>query len=242
MMDNRSCFWGGEPPRRHMHMRSRKTNTRHGAGGFSLLEMMIVLALILITSVISVVNLVPVMQSQHVTNAYNTTLSTLRQARDNAVSQRTAYSVTFSNAAIPNTITVAPTLTGSSAFQGDQKTAIYSLPTDVTFQTNSAISASTAPDSSPGSNFGTGANPIDFGYTVSGGSGGATTIYFCPDGSAQTVSSCAGANYWDDGVVYMAQGTNLLSSRAVDLWGGTGRIHGWRLYAKTGGGYQWLRQ
>jgi len=113
-------------------------------------------------------------------HAYNTTLSTLRQARDNAVSQRTAYSVTFSNAAIPNTITVAPTLTGSSAFQGDQKTAIYSLPTDVTFQTNSAISASTAPDSSPGSNFGTGANPIDFGYTGSGGSGGATTIYFCP--------------------------------------------------------------
>jgi len=58
-------------------------------GRFQLAGMMIVLALILITSVISVVNLVPVMQSQHVTNAYNTTLSTLRQARDNAVSQRT---------------------------------------------------------------------------------------------------------------------------------------------------------
>jgi len=58
-----------------------------GRAVFSLLEMMIVLALILITSVISVVNLVPVMQSQHVTNAYNTTLSTLpaRHGRQRSV-------------------------------------------------------------------------------------------------------------------------------------------------------------
>ena len=33
-----------------------------------------------------------------------------------------------------------------------------------------------------------------------------------------------------------------MSSRAITLWGATGRIHGWRFYNATGGGYQWVRQ
>jgi len=222
-----------------MFMRSLETNAGHGrhrrgyrTSGFSLLEMMIVIAISLIATVVSVVSLIPMLNSQHVTNAYNTTLSAMRQARDNAVSQRTSYSVVFSKTVTPNTITVTPTLT----FGGAQSTVTYSLPTDVTFQTNSAISSTAAPDS-----FGSGANAIDFGYTA-GGSTGIETIYFCPDGSAQTTSACAGVNNWDGGVVYLARGTDLLTSRAISLWGGTGRIHGWRLYNKSGGGYQWLRQ
>jgi Tfp pilus assembly protein FimT len=233
-----------------MPMRSLTTNERHRrnqASGFSLLEMVTVMAITIVVAVVSILGMMPVMNAQHVINGYNITLSALRQARDNAVSQSTSYSVTFSKSAIPNTIVVAPTLTGSSAFQGDQRSVTYSLPTDVTFQTNSAISSTTAPDTSGGVSFGTGSNAIDFGYTASGNAGGTTasTIYFCPDGSAQTSSICAGGNYWDDGVVYLARavGTDLLSSRAITLWGGTGRIHGWRLYTKSGGGgYQWVRQ
>jgi hypothetical protein len=159
----------------------------------------------------------------------------MRQARDNAVSQRTSYSVTFQNATIPNTITVAPTLTG---FQGDQNTTTYALPTDVLFLAQSAVSSTAPPDG-----FGTGSYAIDFGYTANSSAGGATTFYFCPDGSAQDAEdgagNCSGA--LDNGVVYLAQSGNVLSSRAVDLWGGTGRVRGWRLYTKTGG-YQWLRQ
>ena len=67
------------------------------------------------------------MNQQHVTNAYNTTISAMRQARDNAISQRASYSVTFSNAALPHTIVVAPTVTG---FQGAQNSATYQLPQD----------------------------------------------------------------------------------------------------------------
>lgn len=233
-----------------MLMRSLRRNgceRRGQASGFSLLEMVTVMAIGLVVAAVSVVGLMPVMNAQHVVNGYNITLSALRQARDNAAAQSTSYSVTFSNSAIPNTIVVAPTLTGSSAFSGDQRSVTYSLPTDVTFQTNSAISATTAPDTSAGASFGTGSNAIDFGYTGSTNGGGTTayTIYFCPDGSAQTSSTCAGGNYWDDGVVYLARagGADLLSSRAITLWGGTGRLHGWRLYSKpSGGGYQWVRQ
>ena len=94
-----------------MLMRSLETNAvhrRHRESGFSLLEMAVVLAISIIMSAVSVISLMPVMNQQHVTNAYNTTLAAMRQARDNAVSQRTSYAVTFSNTVSPNTITVAP--------------------------------------------------------------------------------------------------------------------------------------
>ena len=219
-----------------MLMRSLDTNAghrRHRESGFSLLEMMIVLALLLIVASITFISLQPALQQQHVTNAYNTTLSAMRQARDNAVSQRTSYSVTFANAATPNTIVVTPTLLG---FVGDQNTVTYQLPTDVTFNVQTGF-PTPGPD-----NYGTGTAAIDFGYTANGGTGGGTTIFFCPDGSAQTAACSAGgyANNWDGGVVYMGLPGNILSSRALTLSGGTGRVHGWRLI--NNGGYQWLRQ
>src|ERR1700688_952211 len=117
-----------------MFMKSLKTNTvrgRHRASGFSLLEVMVVLAIFIVVSVVSVVSMVPVMAQYRLSNAYNTTLAAMRQARDNAVSQRTSYSVTFTSTVQPNTITVSPTLTGG--FQGSQNTVVYQLPTDVTF-------------------------------------------------------------------------------------------------------------
>jgi type II secretory pathway pseudopilin PulG len=227
-----------------MLMRSHGINVRHyrrRASGFSLLEMVSVMAISLVLTVVSVMSLVPMMKQQRVTNAYNTTLAALRQARDNAVSQRTSYSVTFSNSVTPNTITVAPTLTG---LQGVQSTVTYKMPTDVGFTLQSQFTSMTAPDSGLGPSFGTGANAIDFGYTANGGTGGQSVIYFCPDGSAQDAEGGAGncTGSWDNGVVYISRTGDLMSSRAISLWGGTGRIHGWRLYSNGSGGYQWVRQ
>src|SRR5208283_2100693 len=149
---------------------------RTPASGFSMVEMVTVMAIAIVVSVVSVIGMMPLLNAQHVINGYNITLSALRQARDNAASQSTSYSVTFSNSTTPNTIVVAPTLTGASAFSGDQRSVTYSLPTDVTFQTNTAISSTTAPDTSAGASFGTGANAIDFGYTAT---------VSAPTGSAQ---------------------------------------------------------
>ena len=226
-----------------MLMRSLESialHRRRRESGFSLLEMVTVLAISIIMSAVAIFSLTPLLNQQHVTNAYNTTLAAMRQARDNAVSQRTSYSVTFSNSVSPNTITVA---LASAGFQNDQSTVSYQLPPGVQFYAASAIASTTAPDSTATKpTMGTGAHAIDFGYTGSGGTGGQSTIYFCPDGSAQTASTCAGSGNWDDGVVYIANPANLLSSRAVDLWGATGRVHGWRLYSAGGSSYQWVRQ
>lgn len=226
-------------------MRSLKNSARHRASGFSLIEMVSVLGIIIVLATVSSVKLVPIMQQQHITNAYNTTVAALRLARDNAVGQRTSYSVTFANAVAPSpyaTITVAPVGAG---FQGAQKAVVYQLPTDVSFLAQAGLpTASTAvPDG-----YGSGTTAIDFGWTINGvGTGGQATIYFCPDGSSQRApgtnndGSCPGT--WDGGVVYLARHGDLTSSRAITLWGGTGRIRGWRLYPNTsGGGYRWLRQ
>jgi len=141
-----------------MRFRRRRGNAgqwRQRASGFSLLEISIVLSLSIVAALVSVISLVPVINQQHVTNAYNTTMAAMRQARDNAISQRTSYSVTFSNSVSPNTIVVAPTLAG---FQGDQSTATYQLPSDVTFQVQSGLSTTPPPDG-----YGVGTAPIDLG-------------------------------------------------------------------------------
>ncbi len=227
-----------------MIMRSLNKNARHRASGFSLIEVLLVLAIIIVLASISSIKLVPMLRQQHITNAYNTTMAAMRLARDNAVGQRAMYSVTFANAVSPSpyaTITVSPV---GATFQGDQNAVVYTLPLDVSFLALSGIptTSTTVPDG-----YGSGTSAIDFGWTINGvGTGGQATIYFCPDGSSQRApgtnndGSCPGT--WDGGVVYLARQGDLMSSRAITLWGGTGRIRGWRLYALTGGGYQWQRQ
>src|SRR5271170_1744697 len=134
-----------------MLMRILETNARHrrhGESGFSLIEMMSVVAISMIVAAVAVFGMMPAVKQQHVTNAYNTTLAAMRQARDNAVSQRTSYSVTFTHTAYSNTITVTPTLT---SYQGAQTTATYQLPVDVSFLAQSGL-PTTGPDG-----YGTGA-------------------------------------------------------------------------------------
>src|SRR5277367_6307200 len=118
--------------------------------GFSLIEMMIVLTVILIACAIGFMTLQPAIKQTRVTNGYNFALGALRQAREDAVGDRRVYMVTLSNAAIPNTITITQSDTGVV-------TTTYSLPTDVTFsvQTGYPVSQTTAPTTPDG--FGVGA-------------------------------------------------------------------------------------
>ena len=67
--------------------------------GFSLIEMMVVIAMILIVLAFSIMAIQPSLKQNNVTEGFNQTLMALRQARDISVAQRQIYFVTLSNAA-----------------------------------------------------------------------------------------------------------------------------------------------
>jgi prepilin-type N-terminal cleavage/methylation domain-containing protein len=188
--------------------------------GFSLIEMMVTVTLILVVSGIALMGMQPALKYSRVNNAYNITLGAIRQARDYAVAQRQQYSVTFNNGAVPNTITITQAGNGNVV-------ATYQLPTDVTFTVVAGIpnAANQVPDG-----FGAGATAIDFDQGIAGGN--KTVIYLQPDGTGQDV-----AGNINNGVLYIARAGELYSSHAITFWGATGRIRGWRLFPNAGAPY-----
>ena len=200
--------------------------------GFTLLEATIVLAVMLISAAFGFLTLKPMMQSSKVATAYNATLGTIRRAHDEAAAERRVYVVTFDNTVTPNTITISQndTLAAGGILQ-----TTTTLPTDITFSTQTGIPTTTNGACPTPDGFGTGNKAIDFDQGV--GSGGATSIYFYPDGSAHDKAL---NGYVNSGVVYMGRQSDLYSMRAITVWGTTGRIRGWRLY--NGSGNCWRQQ
>jgi prepilin-type N-terminal cleavage/methylation domain-containing protein len=205
-------------PARETHMPRSQTR------GFSLLEMMLVLAILLITTGISFISLQPVLRQRRVTNAYNTTLAALRRAREASIAERRRYLVSFNNAVVPNTVQITP---ADPAPGGVRVT--YTLPNDVRYTVVGGFPLP-APDG-----FGNGTIGIDFDQNVAVPD--RINIYFYPDGSAQDVN-----NNINNGVVYVARPGELMSSTAITLWGATGRLRGWRLVNANPGGLQWNQQ
>jgi prepilin-type N-terminal cleavage/methylation domain-containing protein len=195
--------------------------------GFSLIELAIVLCLILIVSAVSVMTIQPSLKAGRVTEGYNTALMMLRQARDISVSQRQIYFVTLNGVVQPNTLTITQGSTGTI-------TSTKSLPTDVAFDVEPGVptSPTVAPTTPDG--FGAGATPIDLDQGVAGGA--KNVVYFYPDGSGADVNGNV-----NNGVVYITRPGDIRNSRAITLWGATGRLRGWHLY-KNGAQYYWRQQ
>ena len=106
--------------------------------------------------------------------------------------------------------------------------ATYTLPPDIQFGVQAGFPAA-APDT-----FGTGVVAIDFDQGM--GLGSQPYIMFMPDGSSQDILG----NY-NSGILYLTNpSANVYSSRAIDVWGTTGRIRGWRLYNQSGN--TWVQQ
>jgi prepilin-type N-terminal cleavage/methylation domain-containing protein len=190
--------------------------------GFSLLETLAVVSISLILAAVTDVAMQSLVKQEHVNQAYNTTLMALRRARDAAAADMRIYQVTFTGpvgGANPNggTITVTQDIpTAPVLFTA-------TLPVDVPFN-NTGLPAITAPDG-----FGIEGNTFDFDQITGGGG---TTIYFYPDGSAQDAGPNGGNP--NNGVVYLGMPGQLLTYRAVSLWGYTGRLRGWQLNQVAG--------
>jgi prepilin-type N-terminal cleavage/methylation domain-containing protein len=192
--------------------------------GFSLLEMMIVVAIALIMARVTFIALMPMFKQNHVDSAYDTTLSVVRNYRNLAITQSRRYIVTFTN---PGTITVQYWGVGVPVSPAPVTVATFTLPPDIQFAVQGGFPAA-APD-----NFGTGGTAIDFDQGM--GLGSQNYIMFMPDGSSQDT-----AGNYNSGVVYLTRPADFYSSRAVSVFGTTGRVRGWRLLNQ--GGNKWVQQ
>jgi len=200
---------------------------------------MIVLSLFLIVAGMTFMALQPALRDARATQAFDRVLMQLRVARQRAVAERKQYIVCFGVAAPMGALTPmgAPNAQSVQMFRWDAGTALSAavqisanqLPTDIQFQTVLGIptNPSTVPDG-----FGNGTTAIDFDQGV--GAGIKNQVLFMPDGSAHDTNGS-----WNNGIIYVGRTSDLYSSRAVTLYGTTGRIRGWRL-TSTAGGPKWL--
>ena len=204
--------------------------------GFSLLELMITVSIILIMCGVTFISLQPIIKQNDVNNAYATTLEVIRRYRNQSITKSQRYILTFAAGtagppATPATITVQYWGTGVPVAPAPVTIATYQLPLDIQFGTLPGFptSGATVPDG-----FGAGATNIDFDQGM--GLGSQNYIMFMPDGSSQDT-----LGNWNSGVLYQTRSTDLYSSRAITVFGPTGRIRGWRLN-NVSGVATWVQQ
>jgi len=192
--------------------------------GFSMMEMIVVVAIIMVMLGITFISLQPALKDAHATNAYDSVLMQIRNARAKAVENRQQYIVCF-GASIPAgaaTPLGGPTAQSIQIFQWPAGAALSTsiqiskvdLPSDIQFQALSGLPSS-GPDG-----FGSGTVALDFDQNVTAAI--KNQIMFMPDGSARDT-----AGNLNSGILYLA-GATLDSTRAITVWGASGRIRGWR--------------
>lgn len=198
--------------------------------GFSLLELMIVMAIGLTMAGVSFMALMPLFTENHVDQGYDTALSAIRNYRNLSITQSKRYILTFSNPSPnPSQIVVQYWGVGVPVSPAPVTVSTITLPPDVQFAVQTGF-PTTSPDG-----FGTGVAPIDFDQGM--GLGSQNYIMFMPDGSSQDTLG----NY-NSGILYITRpNSNKYSSRAITVWGTTGRVRGWRLYNQSGVN-NWVQQ
>jgi prepilin-type N-terminal cleavage/methylation domain-containing protein len=192
--------------------------------GFSLLELVIAISISLILAGVTYIGLQPLLLQGHVNTGYEKTLMLLRNTRNQAITQGHQYQITFTAATVQVQYQPPAPAVGA-ALPPIQQVMTYTLPPDVSFATNGY--PANAPDG-----FGTGANALDFESSAQPGVPLAPPyLVFMPDGSAQDNLG----NLLSSGVVYITlPAGSKYDSKAITVWGATGRVRGWALTQVAG--------
>jgi prepilin-type N-terminal cleavage/methylation domain-containing protein len=192
--------------------------------GFSLLELLIVISIGMTMAGVTFMALKPMLNENHVDQAYDTTLTVIRNYRNLSISQSKRYIIFFST---PGTLTVQYWGVAVPVSPAPVTVATFQLPSDIQFAVQAGF-----PNPGP-DNFGTGTSAITVNNCALVGT---NCLIFYPDGSAQD-----DLGNFNSGVVYLTRPTDMYSSRALSIFGTTGRIRGWRLY-NQGGSNKWVQQ
>ena len=178
--------------------------------GFSLLEMIVMLCIIGILSTMAVLQMGQAVPAMKADGAMRVVMSQLNTARELAISQRRYMQVKF---LAPNQIQIIrKDVDTSGTVTGTTILSTVTFEAGITYNKLSGI-----PDT-----------PDAFGMTTSVDFGTATTIQFATDG--ELISETGGPL---NGTVVLASPSIANSSRAVTLFGSTGRVRGWRWNSKA---------
>ena len=192
--------------------------------GFTLLEFLITLAIVLTMAGFTFLALMPLLNQSHVDAAYDTTLSAIRGYRNQAITGSQRYILTFT---APGTITVQYWGVAVPVSPAPVTVATFTLPADMQFAVQPGF-----PNPGPDS-LDAGTAPVSFNACTVVASGSPCLIFY-PDGSAQD-----DLGQFNNGVVYMTRTGDMYSSRAVSVFGTTGRTRGWRMDPNTN---NWTQQ
>ena len=188
------------------------------ARGFSLLEILVVVAIGAIATTFATVQMATAVKTAHINDAVQLVEKQLRSVHQRAMDTRSEYVVTIN---APGTIVIQYLQNG--ILRNYQK---VDLPGDEQFLVVNGLPINPkTPDQ-----FGNGNVAIDFDQAVGGGS---NVLFFYPDGTVLD-----GVGNPNNGVLYIARVNDLYSTRAITLWGVTGRIKTWTL-ANIGGVPRW---
>jgi len=179
--------------------------------GFTIVELLAVITVMAVVATVAVPRIESSLRESRVQTALVSVVGEMRRARQLAMDQRRTHTVSFTS---PRTFTVTRIETGGNP---NVQVSLVTLPSDVSFTRNSI---SSEPDgfSSSGA----------FTFCGSGGS-----FNFNPQGAGVDASSnlC-------NGIVYLGIPGRLETTRAVTLFGSTGRSKGFK-YTQSGGGWLW---
>lgn len=194
-------------------------------GGFTLLETLMVMVVAAIVGVMAVTQIVPAVRRARAETAVQTVAGWMRRTQERAVDERRIYRLSF---LAPQTIqvdlvnnTVPITFTFVQSIR---------LPNDVSFLTMAGLpTGANAPDG-----FGAGGLvPINLGIDYGGSE---TQIFYQPDGRALDQF-----NRMNSGVIYTCRQGEVLSCRAVTVWGTTGRAKVWRITEVAVNNFRWTQ-
>jgi len=172
--------------------------------GFSLIELMITVMFLVIVASVSIPYITPVLRARDVDMAVRTVVWEMGRARQLSVDRRRDIRVTL---AAPRSITTAQRVSAVWT-----QVSQVELPGDMEFRIEQGVSK--GPPKTPSSDYGI-LDPINLCNQH--------LVYFLPDGSA-----IEGSGQICSGVVYLARANELETSRAVTLFGSTGKMKRWR--------------
>jgi Tfp pilus assembly protein FimT len=197
------------------------TNRRPQELGFSLVEAMVVVGIMMTLAAFAMLQSFGSMENYRANAAMDIAISQLRVARQLAISQRRTVTISFNIAAQPQTMTYQ--LVPNAGDTVIPKAVTVPIPPQVSF-----AQVANEPDTPMG--FGTcgGSTASGSGICIGGVAGGPPVMEFTSVGQFTDVSGVTTEN----GTVFLAIPGQVPTARAVTILGSTGRV---RSYTWIGG-------